>query len=202
MSIYKGDKKVLALYKGAIPVKRVYKGEHILFNSNISYLFDAEYYQEGDNYVKLNGNTYSTSESRYTQQLIDFGIETLDNCSETFYATKLTKLYSFPDTSSVTDMSKMFGYCSYVTELDLSGWNTAKVTNTYMMFVNCTLLTTLNVSGWDMSKVRNSGYMLSGCSGLTTLILGRCSQDTYDWWYGRLQESDLQDKVTIEYEII
>ena len=38
------------------------------------------------------------------------------------------------NTSNVTDMSYMFGYCYSLTQLDLSNWNTSKVTDMYGMF--------------------------------------------------------------------
>ena len=48
------------------------------------------------------------------------------------------------DTSKVTNMNYMFGYCSNLTSLDLSNWDTSKVTNMNYMFGNCSNLTSLS----------------------------------------------------------
>ena len=53
------------------------------------------------------------------------------------------------DTSSVTNMSHMFGNCSSLTWLDLSNWNTSNVTDMTDIFDDCIWLETLNLSGWD-----------------------------------------------------
>ena len=68
-------------------------------------------------------------------------------------------------------MNWMFGGCSGLASLDLSGWNTSCVTKMLCMFSGCSGLTSLDVSGWDISRVRSTGSMFSGCSGLTSLDL-------------------------------
>ena len=44
-------------------------------------------------------------------------------------------------------MIYMFGSCSGLETLDLSGWNTSKVTRMSFMFENCTLLRTIKMVG-------------------------------------------------------
>ncbi|MBP5581667.1 MAG: BspA family leucine-rich repeat surface protein, partial [Ruminococcus sp.] len=74
------------------------------------------------------------------------------------------------DTGSVTDMSSMFSGCSSLTDITgLSGFDTGSVTYMYYMFRNCSGLTSLGVSGFDTSRVTNMGGMFSYCSGLTSL---------------------------------
>ena len=68
-------------------------------------------------------------------------------------------------------MCWMFGGCSGLASLDLSGWNTSCVTKMLCMFYGCSGLTSLDVSGWDISRVRSTGSMFSGCSGLASLDL-------------------------------
>ena len=70
------------------------------------------------------------------------------------------------------DMSSMFAYCSGLTSLDLSGFDTSAVTNMEMMFNNCSKLTSLNLSSFDTSAVTSMDYMFAYCSNLTSLILG------------------------------
>ena len=67
------------------------------------------------------------------------------------------------DTSSVTNMSRMFKGCSSLTsipELD-----TSSVTNMSMMFEGCSSLT--SIPELDTSSVTSVSYMFDGCSSLT-----------------------------------
>ena len=75
------------------------------------------------------------------------------------------------DTSNVTNMSFMFQNCNSITSLDVSGFNTSKVTYMGSMFNGCSLLTSLDVSNFDTSNVTDMGNMFKGCSLLTTLDL-------------------------------
>lgn len=72
---------------------------------------------------------------------------------------------------NVADMGNMFSYCSKLTSLDVSNFNTSSVTNMAYMFSSCSKLTSLNVSGWDTSNVTNMSEMFYNCSGLTSLDL-------------------------------
>jgi surface protein len=63
----------------------------------------------------------------------------------------------------------MFGNCSKLTALDVSGFNTEKVVDMYRMFENCSSLTSLDVSNFNTSNVTSMFMLFSGCSGLTSL---------------------------------
>jgi surface protein len=69
------------------------------------------------------------------------------------------------------------------------------------MFYGCAL-TSLNVSNWDISNVTNTENMFKSCSDLTSLILGNVTQEQYDWWYQRLVDAEIQNNVTITYNIV
>ena len=75
------------------------------------------------------------------------------------------------DTSNVTNMKNMFGYCSNLTSLDVSNFNTSKVTSMSSMFNSCSGLTSLDVSNFDTSKVNDMSSMFYNCIGLTSLDL-------------------------------
>ena len=68
-------------------------------------------------------------------------------------------------------MGSMFSYCSSLTTLDVSSFNTSNVTGMVGMFEECSSLTTLDVSNFDTSKVTDMRYMFYGCSNLTSLDL-------------------------------
>ena len=85
------------------------------------------------------------------------------------------------DPSKTKDMSGMFYRCSSLTELDLSGWNTAasegsqtvkstkNVTDMGYMFYGCSRLASLDVSNFNTGNVKKMGGMFNGCSGLASL---------------------------------
>jgi surface protein len=78
------------------------------------------------------------------------------------------------DTSMVTNMCNMFSGCSSLESLNLSSFDTSKVTSMGYMFSSCTKLASLDVSSFDTSKVTDMSCMFSGCSSLTSLNLGGC----------------------------
>ena len=77
---------------------------------------------------------------------------------------------SYLNTSEVTNMAWMFGYCAGLTSLDLSHFNTSKVTNMGEMFYGCSSLTSLDLSSFNTSQVTRMDAMF-GCSSLTSLDL-------------------------------
>ena len=78
------------------------------------------------------------------------------------------------DTSNVRNMSSMFQYCSGLTSLDVSKFNTSKVTDMSYMFYSRygeNKLINLDMSNFDTSNVTNMSAMFYGCSKLTNLDL-------------------------------
>ena len=74
---------------------------------------------------------------------------------------------SYLNTSEVTNMAWMFGYCKKLTSLDLGSFNTTKVTDMDYMFNGCTSLQTIYAgSGWRTNTVSSSLSMFSDCSSL------------------------------------
>ena len=73
------------------------------------------------------------------------------------------------DRVSFTNTSYMFKYCSSLTTLDLSNFNTSKVTHIESMFSSCRSLTTLGLSNFDTSNVTDMQDMFNYCSKLTKL---------------------------------
>ena len=75
------------------------------------------------------------------------------------------------DTSNITYMHNMFGYCNNLTSLDLTDFNTANVTSMANMFISCSSLTSLNLTSFDTSKVTNMDSMFYNNSNLQSLDL-------------------------------
>ncbi len=72
---------------------------------------------------------------------------------------------------NITDIKCIFQYCTSLTSLDLSNFNTSNVTDIRSMFSDCRGLTSLDVSNFDTSNVTDMSYMFYGCSGLASLDL-------------------------------
>ena len=88
----------------------------------------------------------------------------------------------------------MFDFCSNLTSLNLSNFNTSSVTSMGAMFDRCSSLISLDLSSFDTSKVQYMNYTFNGCSNLIYLNLsnfntsnvilmnymfGECSSLTY-----------------------
>ena len=109
------------------------------------------------------------------------------------------------DPSKTKDMSGMFYRCSSLTELDLSGWNTAasegsqtvkstkNVTDMGFMFYGCSRLASLDLSNFNTGNVTDMGYMFNGCKKLTTVSLPIDSNSS-----AKLQEALKKDGVILQ----
>lgn len=75
------------------------------------------------------------------------------------------------DFSYITDMSRMFSYCTKLTQLDVSSLDTSKVTNMSGMFKDCYNLKKLDLSNFDTSNVRDMKSMFSQCYELESVDL-------------------------------
>ncbi|MCD8118924.1 MAG: DUF285 domain-containing protein, partial [Lachnospiraceae bacterium] len=86
------------------------------------------------------------------------------------------------NTAAVTNMATMFYNCDGLTELDLSSFDTSSVTGMRGMFWNCTYLTTIWVSTlWTTENVTNGTMMFNGCSSLVGVIYFDSSKTDYTY---------------------
>ena len=71
------------------------------------------------------------------------------------------------DTSNVTDISRMFSLCGKLKEIKgLNKFNTSKVTDMYALFSMCSQFECIDVSNFDTSNVKTIGFMFDSCSNL------------------------------------
>ncbi|AFH80595.1 BspA family leucine-rich repeat surface protein [Listeria monocytogenes] len=77
----------------------------------------------------------------------------------------------YPETPSLTNISRMFTLCRKLSELDVSGLNTSSVTNMYAAFSNANSLKELDVSTFDTSSVTDMSSMFAYCTSLEELDL-------------------------------
>ena len=133
------------------------------------------------NYFDTRG--WNDADSTITSVVFDASFTSCNSLKSTAYwfhgCKNLTTITGIENlkTDNVTDMNRMFCYCSKLTSLDVSGLNTANVTTMYGMFSGCSSLTSLDLSGFNTSKVTNMGYMFNECSSLTTLDISGFNTD-------------------------
>ena len=98
---------------------------------------------------------------------------------------------------NITDIKGIFQYCSGLTSLDLSGWDTSNVTYISDMFNDCTSLTSLDLSGWNMSNVTSMYNMFRGCTSLTSIRMVGCEKPTIDKIKAQLTTDGIINNVNI-----
>ncbi|EAF3096442.1 BspA family leucine-rich repeat surface protein, partial [Listeria monocytogenes] len=75
----------------------------------------------------------------------------------------------YPETPSLTNISRMFTLCRKLSELDVSGLNTSSVTKIDTIFSNANSLKELDVSHFDTSSVTDMSSMFAACNSLEEL---------------------------------
>lgn len=100
------------------------------------------------------------------------------NDSECFRNLESIDNLSLLDTTSVTNMSNMFLWCSSLSNFDLSAFNTSNVENMQGMFNFCEI-TTLDLSNFDTSSVVNMSSMFATLMQLPPTDLGNSDTQYY-----------------------
>ena len=143
----------------------------------IFYYDDVDHSQEGMvfelNEENQNPGWYEYNEN-ITNVIFDPGFADAKPTSTSGWFVNCSKLINisgikYLDTSDVTDMEWMFGGCSSLTSLDVSGFDTSAAKVMYCMFFYCSSLTNLDLSSFNTAAVINMGGMFIGCSNLTSL---------------------------------
>lgn len=100
------------------------------------------------------------------KKLLD-ATKSADHLFYNYKGTSVNDLIQPSDTENVTNMSRVFGGCSNLTEIP--SLNTSKAENMPGMFYDCSALTT--IPQLDTSKVVDMLGMFNGCTNLTSIPL-------------------------------
>ena len=101
-----------------------------------------------------------------------FDVSNVTDFYGTFYELDVTSInITGWNTSSATNMGRMFYRCEQLTSLDVSSFNTTNVTDMSYMFYGLQLVTSLDVSGFNTANVTNMRNMFYDCQSITTLDL-------------------------------
>ena len=109
-------------------------------------------------------------------------LETVDlSALDTSHVTDMQKMFRYCtnlrsikfgekfDTSNVTNMYDMFSRCSSLESLDLTGFDTSNVTTMSSMFWECGSLKVLDLTSFDASKLTSMYRMFTNCDNLTEI---------------------------------
>ena len=142
---------------------KIYSPATIYAPQDSSYLFE-----ELGSVTSIMFNNWNSSKTQNMQGMF-LGCQSLK--IETFGQPGSFGLYSFFDTSNVTNMTLMFSRCSSLSTLSLF-INTRKVTNMSSMFTECYNLRSVSVGDdFVTDKVTNMSGMFMGCSNFDLNII-------------------------------
>ena len=93
------------------------------------------------------------------------------NASTMFYSlTNITEVdLSGMNTAQLKNMSRMFAGCKSITSINLNNFKTPNVVNMVSLFSNCKSLLSLDVTSFDTSKVEYMHYLFHNCALLTSI---------------------------------
>ena len=124
--------------------------------------------------VESFGSMFSGMDNLSTLNLTGWDTSSAIDMNSMFESTrKLTTINGLTNlnVSNVTSMSNMFKMATAISNIDLTGWNTAKVLNMNSMFANTLSLNTLKgVEAFDTSSLTDAGAMFSN-TNIETLDL-------------------------------
>ena len=129
---------------------------------------------QNNNWGFYNGFGLSNSNSLETIDVSNWNLSRTKSLYQLFYNLYFVKSIIWLetwDTINVENLSRLFGDCYNLENLDISTWNTSSVTNISELFYNCKSIEELDLSRWDTSNVTNMVYMFEYCDSLEKLNL-------------------------------
>lgn len=116
------------------------------------------YWTGNSNTINISGTTYTAEPDKINIDGVEYYQlnlnKDLDNNFHKFSNNTFANLiFKDVDTSNVTNMAGMFGYCRALTSLDLGGWNTSNVIYMNNMFKGCSALKTIRMVGCSQTTI-------------------------------------------------
>ena len=174
--IYYNGNEITSLYWGGNLIYQKASDVPVYYSKRFAGKF-AENSSESNWKCNLNGKEYILPVNPETKDF-DFEYEgeltSLDSC---FRYSKIKQIDYMPDTSKVSNMSKMFSNCTNLTSFDLSNFNTDNVNSISYMFSDCSNLTSLDLSNFNTDNVNSMYGMFSNCTKLASLDLSNFNTD-------------------------
>lgn len=180
MAIYKGNKQIKAIYRGATPITKQYRGSLLVFGGDAPTPPTPEY---GPMRLvcKATGDTANIKlyESRNTSILvnnvpivdgiIDFEVGSNYVGISLEQSPTITEVLHLPQLNYITMDSLVYG--TQCTNVNFDGVSTSNLVTLYYAFGELTTLTTLDLSPLDVSNLDNIVGCFYGCTNLQSLNL-------------------------------
>lgn len=139
--------------------------------------------------------SYSIIKGNDEDIVLNYGWNEFTNLKDGFYLESINNSeyitqidLSEYNTREITNMSLMFSGCLYLKELCLDNFNTSNVVDMFGMFSLCVSITKLDLSKFDTRNVRNMGYMFYACDSLVELDLSNFTVDNVNYMTDMFQE--------------
>ena len=146
-------------------------------------------------YLTKNPSNYSIIKGNAEDIMLNNGWNEFSNLKNGFYlesinnSAYITQIdLSEYNTSEITNMGLMFSGCLYLKELCLDNFNTSNVVDMFGMFSLCASITKLDLSKFDTHNVRNMGYMFYVCDSLVELDLSNFTVDNVNYMTDMFRE--------------
>lgn len=146
-------------------------------------------------YLTKNPSNYSIIKGNAEDIPLNNGWNEFTNLKDGFYLESINNSeyitqidLSEYNTSEITNMSLMFSGCLSLKELCLDNFNTSNVVDMFGMFSLCVSITKLDLSKFDTRNVRNVGYMFNVCDSLVELDLSNFTVDNVNYMTNMFQE--------------
>lgn len=135
-------------------------------------------------YLTKHPSNYSIIKGDVEEIMLNYGWNEFSDLKNGFYLESINNSeyitqidLSEYNTSEIINMSLMFSGCLYLKELCLDNFNTSNVVDMFGMFSLCVSITKLDLSKFDTHNVRNMGYMFYACDNLVELDLSNFTVD-------------------------
>lgn len=166
MSIIKNGKNIIGMYKGDIPILKIFKHNNLVYQHSSTggtetYNLELNLTDFGYGYgeFKLNNTTYSPTTTPYKLNFTD------ELTSFSLMNSNVNKIVSFPNTSKVKSLNSAFAYAP-ITYLNIKDWDLSGVEDINFAFSYLQKCTHIEFNKDILKEKTSAQGLFGGCSAL------------------------------------
>lgn len=181
------------------------KSYAVLEDDKFTLYYDTEQAtRSGEILPLIRKRPWRNSASKIKYCIIDPSFKRLNlyDLHDFFYDCKnLTRIEGLENlnTSLVCDMTRMFGDCSAITELDLNSFNTTCLHSMSSMFDGCHSLKKISLENFSASNIASFGRAFRGCSSLRKIDLSNFKTERADQMYAMFEGCSSLDSLDLSH---